>query len=169
MSVKTNLVTSNAGSATSNFYKMAMGLDSDDSSNSSSGTAETDLYTYTLPANSMNTSGDMLLYQGLFDNNGAAATTRTLRIYFAGGSPFNFTFTPTGSEFLMVDVTMTRVSSTSCRIYARTIPNESAVQVNYAQVACDFTTNIQFKMTGQSSNGADYIRTFHNYIYLLPM
>lgn len=78
-------------------------------------TAETDLYSYTSPANLLDLNGNKLMakYGGIFVNS---TSTKQLKVYFAGTAIFDSTaLTTTATSYWNLDVMIIRVSSTVIR------------------------------------------------------
>lgn len=120
-----------------------------------SGTSETDLYTYTTPANTLATNGEQIQseYGGVFVSSGTA--TRQVRIYFGGTAIFDSgALTLSLSSAWTVYVTIVRVSSTVIR-YAVSFTTQGAALSAYTSVG-ELTgltlsnTNI-LKITGQAA------------------
>ncbi len=123
-------------------------------------TVETDLYTYTTKAATLNTDGENLKSHYIVNLTNTSATA-TLKVYFAGTSIANtgaLTVNSTGA--VNVDVLIVRTASTTARAFVRIeAPNTSTALYTNETDLTGLTlsgTNI-VKITGQSSVGSSDI------------
>jgi len=120
---------------------------------STSGTGETDLYSYTVPANVLATNGDML--EAYFDVN-LSNTTGALKIYFAGSllSTSNYAST-TGIIYIRANII--RVSSTVARCVIVFNGGSEYIEITSKDWAA---TNI-LKITGTASSSTFIAKMGH--------
>ena len=116
-----------------------------------SGTTETDLYTYTLPANSLTTNGDGILIT--FCTQAPDSTVNnTLRFYFNAVQQFTDTI-DTGEAIITHKLEILRISTTEVKITTHQV---YASGTNFTQIqtvnSLDFTNTIPIKFTGQCPN-----------------
>jgi hypothetical protein len=147
---------------------MLRGLVSNTTSNSTSGTGEDDLTSFTIPAGTLPANGDYILFHaGGSMTDGGVGNTNTIRARIAGNQLFSVTYGENTSGDWALEVKVIRLSDTSVRCvstYARTHTNfddsgtaESTAQVNDVSVSSlSGSTNI-FKVTGEVTNAADSI------------
>lgn len=122
---------------------------------SNSGTGETDLHIYTIPASHFNVNNRAirLTAWGVFTAN---ANTKTIRVRFGGGTAIvvnAVTAAPNGSRW-RVTVTVMRTSSGNQELFWESMVALLHEAVNrQAQTETD-TNAITFKVTGQSGTGS---------------
>lgn len=119
-------------------------------------TVETDLYSYTSPANLFDTNGQKLeaKYAGIFANN---AATKQLKAYFAGTAIFDSgALTITGSSSWELEILIIRVSSTvvRCTVKLNTSGASLSAYATYTELTSLTLsgTNI-LKITGTAGGG----------------
>lgn len=114
-------------------------------------TTETDLYSYTVPANVLNADGEKLIaqYAGYFD---AGTTNGRLRIYFAGTQIFDSTaITYAAITSWNIGVTVMRDSSSSveCIVVAQNSAGAAIPVTTYTQITgVTFSNTNILKLTG---------------------
>lgn len=127
-----------------------------------SGTSESDLYSYTTPTNTLGTDGEFLEYnvEGIFNPNEVAdGATMTVKAYWAGTEVLEATTTTATAATYIIRVRVTRTSSTNARVTAYIL----APAVSFTAVGSDRiprTTNITttfsntniIKVTGQTTD-----------------
>ncbi len=120
---------------------------------STSGTGETDLYSYTIPANVLGYNGDKLLFEVYLDCT-SIPTLSTIKVYFAGTSNTLVNLvTLDGVD--KVNISIIRVSSSVCRIAIEDTLSSSLYGVVYAELTSkDWTTTNVLKITGQCATNS---------------
>lgn len=144
-----NIITSGTVTATNLSYQLKDFYT--DASNS--GSSETDLYVYSVPANRLANNGDKIsfTYSGRTASN---ANTKQLLINFGSngfGLPNN---TANGKDFTLTG-TIIRTSSSECRIYfTQNISGESSQSASTTFSTMNFTiaNNLKFSATGTASS-----------------
>lgn len=120
------------------------------------GTSETDLYTYTLPANKLNSNGQTMHFEmsGLFND---ATSTVAIQFYFAGTSFANtgaLTISSTGIWSARGYIVRTNTTTATAWV---TITNQFTTDKSYTFLGdltgLDFTSTNVFKVTGQAGGG----------------
>lgn len=129
-----------------------------------SGTSESDLYSYTTPASTLGADGEWLEYEvsGLFDpaSSGAGAT-KTLKFYWAGTEIFNETSTSGNVTPFTATIRILRVSSTQARAFV--IVHSSGIVLGnlgnpvFTTVTTTFTNTNIIKVTGTTTNASDEV------------
>lgn len=155
----TDLISTNMQDAiveSSNKFKL---LESFYNDLSTSGITETDLYSYTIPANTLNSDGDLIKseFYGTFTSD----TGQSLKLYFAGSNIFTHTL-PLLQETVVrnwsVNSKIIRVSDTSVKavvtvqIYGNDGFQNTEIQYNYL-ISKDLSIDNIFKLTGISLSG----------------
>lgn len=119
---------------------------------SNTSTTETDLYTFTVPAQTLEINGDKLtaIYGGLYI---ASANQKTIKAYFAGTSILDTTaLAITGNETWQINIFLIKTGSSTARVIAR-ITSTSTLLTGLNQetdlTSQDFTTTNIIKITGQ--------------------
>lgn len=130
----------------------------------STGTTETDLYTYTTPANTLSIDGQFLEYEisGVLDptsNNGGIS--KTLRFYWAGTVIHTQVSTLTNFSLYTAIMKVVRVSSSNVRVFitlTHGAPGSGTAQT-VLNMSNDFATTFSgtniIKITGQSANASE--------------
>jgi hypothetical protein len=120
------------------------------------GTSESDLYTYTIPGNTMNTDGQSVHFEmaGLFND---ATATVALQLYFGGVSFANTGALTIGSTGKWsANGYIIRTSSSDATAWV-TINSQTTTDKSYTFLAdlsgVDFTAGNIFKLTGQAGGG----------------
>ena len=117
---------------------------------STSGTGETDLYTYTLPANKLANNGDKLnIYYALSNT----AISGSNAFYFGGTSLYTSSFVSAISLFVF-EIKIIRVTSSTMRV---SVINhyDNTIYTNYLSVTgLDFTTTNVIKITGTAASNS---------------
>jgi len=138
-------------------------LTSEAVSAATSGIIETDLFSYSLPANTLKTDGDFIVYKGSFNSPGDASAIKTLRAYL--GSVIFPTHSYTNSSELdyVMQLTITRINSTTAVFVVELLDNGASPQIliNTPTVA-DFNTAQTFKITGQTNNASYGISNYQS-------
>lgn len=117
-----------------------------------SGTSETDLYLYTIPANTLTNNGDELTikYAYLISTTGTSMLTL---IYINGSAQHAFDVSGSAPKPFYITIQATRISSTQLQTIA-TLQQTSTTAVSIQTVSTlDFTTTIAFKITGTCGTG----------------
>lgn len=125
---------------------------------SNSGTAETDLMTYSLPASTMGTDNDYLDVEAWGEFT-AAASNKTVKMYFGSTVIFNTTALAFGSGAWRLKATIVRGSSSS-QATITVFSGDTALVTTTAQVGAPGETMsgaITIKCTGQSSAASDEV------------
>lgn len=126
-----------------------------------SGTTETDIFTYTIPAaggiSNLDVNGKKILLTNSGTVVGSATATRQLRAYFGGTLIYDSTALtmPSNSDYF-IEVTVIRVSASVVRCYTRSIaPNNSISDIarcKYTEVTGLTLANAQIiKITGTAA------------------
>lgn len=137
---------------------------------STSGVLETDLFSYTVPANQLNMDGSSLDFNVLFFNTGVTAGSSYIRLYFAGTATPNpikqgsFSTGVFGSNETRIK--LIRTSSTSATLYAISTPHDITNAVVLVDITgLDFTATNILKVTGQCATNSFFAKlgsiTFH--------
>lgn len=125
---------------------------------SNSGVAETDLYSDSIPLNTLLSDGQKLsaIYAGTFANT---ANNKFVKVYFNGSAVFDTGSTAfTALSSWEVRVTIVRTSATTCRVTASFISSHSALRSYSVQVdlaAQNFAQANILKITGAGGASAD--------------
>ena len=125
---------------------------------SNSGTGETDLMTYSLPASTMGTNNDFLDID-VWGEFTAAASNKRVRLYFGSTVIFDTTSLAFGAGAWRIKAKVVRGSSTD-QLTISTFSGNTALVTVTAQVAAPTATMsgaITIKCTGQSSVGSNEI------------
>ena len=112
---------------------------------STSGTGATDLYSYTIPANTLSRNGDKIEAKYIVYND---AGTGTAHVNFAGYDFDGTNIVSGGNEII---ITLIRVSSTVCRVHIRI---NALLFAYYERTSQNFTTTNILKLVGQASVGS---------------
>lgn len=133
---------------------------------SNSGTSETDLYTFPIPANTLTTNGEKIIarFSGSFND---ATGTETMKSYFAGTTTSNIggiAGNPAGWDY---EIMLTRSGTTTARVTVNFLSDGIFKPgITTALTGLDFTTTNIFKITGTSSqNVTDAIKADVGTIY----
>lgn len=115
-----------------------------------SGTSETDLYLYTIPANTLTQNGDTIQIKFTCIKTGINAAL-VLQFYIAGGSQMTkYHEIP----WITWDVQIIRISTTQVQVVYQATPEAGQDSVEIQTTAgLDFTTTIAIKFTGQAATG----------------
>lgn len=125
---------------------------------SNSGTGETNLMTYSLPANTLGTDNDYLELEAWGEFT-AAVSNKTVKMYFGGTVIFNTTALAFGAGAWRIKATVVRGSSTTQVTIAAFSGNTTLVTTT-AQVASPgetLSSAVTIKCTGQSSAASDEV------------
>ena len=125
--------------------------------NQTSGTSETDIYTFTLPANSLNTIGDSLLIEYLAITN-TGSNSHITRFYFDTVQQLAYDYTV--ENYLKWLLKITRNTNTSVLIDIIPIQQGNYQIQTEQQETVDFTNTIPLKITGQCPT-AGYIQAYY--------
>ena len=142
-----------AGLSSGHIAKIGGKIDGAYADNGNSTTTETDLYSYTLPAQALNNNGEGLTAFYSVNILGSATATTTLRVYFAGTAYFDsgaLSLAANGNWQIWVE--LVRTSSSTARISVTLQSPGAALAVYTAEAditGLDFTTTNVFKLTGQ--------------------
>lgn len=128
-----------------------------------SGTGETDLYSYTTPATTLGTDGEWLEYsvEGIFNpNETVAGATMTLRAYWAGTEVIEVTSTSATAYTYVMKIRVVRTSSTNARVTAYVIGGSTSFSgvgsdrnPRVTNITTTFTNTNILKTTGQTTDG----------------
>jgi hypothetical protein len=122
---------------------------------STSSTDETDLYSYTVPANVLASNGDKLTaeYAGTI----TSATVGIIKIYFAGTLIGTSSYADSDDDFFKINIEIIRISSSVARCSALiTVTNDaskgtSVTSTEYVELTSkDWTTTNILKITGEA-------------------
>jgi len=116
------------------------------------GSAETNLSSYTLPANTLVNVGDTLRITAIF-KPAVNVNTRTYRIYF-GGVQIGGVSTGTGSA-MRFEALITRTGANSQEVSCLNI---SGTNATIAATASDLTSPISIQCTGQGVATSDIVQ-----------
>lgn len=148
-------VITRAGLASATFAALGGTLAVFDTDASSTGTGETDLYSYTLPANTLGTDLDYMefWFEGTYGNE--ATHLRTVRLYF-GGTLLTTALTETvsiGGLPWAFRGRITRVNNTTQRMFIyRQSGTSGNVLMAYAEINATLSNSNILKVTGQMAN-----------------
>lgn len=136
------------------FRDMPQTLDAEYTTQGNSGTGETDLYSYTLPANALSADGQTVNFEidGEFNDNTATAQ---IKLYFAGNVTLNtgaVNISTAFSKWRLKGYIIRTSSSTAHVTYELHAPGlATTVFLNYNNLtSLDFTTTNIFKISGQA-------------------
>lgn len=170
-----NAVRVKAGTSTSTYARVGGTLVDFTSDVANGTTVETDIYSYTLPANSLGATGDKL--SGYYSMNivGSGTATRTIRIYFAGTVCFNsgaLSLGTTGNWQAYIE--LVRTSSSTARISVA-LQTAGAATTAYSSetdlTGLSFTGTNILKLTAQAGGvgaASNDITGKHGYVELKP-
>lgn len=123
-----------------------------------SGTGETDLFTYTTPANTLNATDEFLEYdvEGLINvNNVSNSNLMRVRVYWAGTEVAEVVSLSSAAQFFTCKVRVIRTSSSNARVSVA-ILSGAVVLDNTDPIITDVTTTFTntniIKITGESSD-----------------
>jgi hypothetical protein len=120
---------------------------------STSGTGETDLYSYIIPANVLSTNGDKLTFKFTLDTS-SSPTSSYVKVYFAGTSRTSINNLLL-SGIVNFTITIIRVSSSVCRISYEGFYNSGIGVNDYLEMTSkDWTTTNILKVTGQCATNS---------------
>lgn len=131
-------------------------LDAQYTTAGNTGTSETDLFTYTLPANKLSIDGRTANFEidGEFNDN---TITAQLRLYFAGNVTLNTgaVSVSTASKWKLTGYIMRTSSSTAHVAYELQCPGlATTIFLSYSNLtSLDFTTTNVFKISAQAAGG----------------
>lgn len=115
-----------------------------------SGTGETTLYSYTLPANTMNANGDVIEAIYYFTST---STSATMKIYW--GANYIQTATYNITTRYLVKITLTRVSSSVVRYFTESTISANQPILEYGEwTGIDFTTTNAIVIKATAANNA---------------
>lgn len=118
---------------------------------------ETDLATYTMPANTLGVNFDSIEITGLFDIQSNLATAR---VYF-GGTAYLSLGSLTAPDIIFFCIRILRTTSSTAQLlstYYLDRTGQSVARgdvVSYTNIAKDLATNLVIKTTGQGPIGND--------------
>lgn len=117
-------------------------------------TNETDLWTYTLPANTLNADGKAIRITA-WGTTGATANNKTIRLKFGAGTPRTHGPTAANNVGWVITVIVVRTGastqlSTGTGIFSEVSPGTQVV----GSLAEDTATAITIKVTGQNGTAA---------------
>lgn len=130
-----------------------------------SGTGETDLYNYTLPANVLATNGDKLIFNVFFDLQ-SSPTNAYIRFYFAGDSVVWVDNATSPVGYVTATFTVMRISSSECRVYVEGTDAGFSNDQFDLFTSWEWTISNIIKVTGQCSTNA--ITAKYGYIEYKP-
>lgn len=114
-----------------------------------SGTTETDLYTYTLPANALPTNGSGLTIKFVTQNTAGNGDDHRIRFYIDAVQQFTANSNISPDEIIWT-ITLIRISSTQLAMQATTEIGSSGGIYNIQTAgSLDFTDTIPIKFTGK--------------------
>lgn len=150
--------------STSNFAKAGGVIWSETSTDATSGTSETDLYSFTTPTNTLGADGEWLEFtvEGIVDGTGTG--THTLRIYWAGTEVLEAASTISTIGSYQVRVRVLRTSSSNARVTANVIGGGFAFVTTgtnnnptITNVTTTFSNTNIIKATGECTNASSLI------------
>lgn len=118
---------------------------------SNSGTTETDLYSFTIPANTLVTNGEKIIarFSGSFND---ATGTETMKSYFAGTATSNIGGIAGNPANWDYQIMLTRSGTTTARVTVNFLSDGIFKPgITTSLTGLDFTTTNIFKITGTSS------------------
>lgn len=120
-----------------------------------SGSSETDLYSFSLPANAFLQAGNKLELVYSVKLLASGGQTKTLRFWFGGTYHGDFQLTAYNDEEVLVRVTVERnaVNTSSWRGFMQVVTATGSLYQLIASGTHDFTAATTVKLTGQSSGG----------------
>lgn len=151
-------------------YGITLGgnLDVNTTAVSNSGSSETDLITYSLPANALVNNGDVLEVKawGVYASNG---NNKTLKLNFGSQTILNTGAVAANSGSWEIKATIVRLSATTQEISATIISGNSTVADSATRTAGTQTlsSNLTIKCTGQGTSSND-ITEYCQIIKLTP-
>lgn len=118
------------------------------------GGVATNIYSFTILANTLNTDGDTLVLRAwvTFANSG---TTKTLNFYYATGN--SFAWTNAGAQNSFIEIRIVRISSSTLNYFMNMGENNGGNTNRVGMAAgCDFTINetLKFQVTSTNTNDA---------------
>lgn len=113
---------------------------------------ETDLWTYTLPANALNANGKGVRYR-IWGTLGADANNKTLKAYFAGTQVSALTTAGNNVAFV-IDVTVVRTGASAQLAGSTLLVDLLSTRAQNTTPAGDTTTGLIIKFTGQNGTAA---------------
>lgn len=120
-----------------------------------SGTSETDLYSSSIPASTLQTDGDKIVveYQGVYGSN--ATPTKQLKVYFGGTTVFDSTgISPLASAAWHIRCVIQRDSSNSVRVSTRLQAGYTLSFNFYSTLgSLTFSNALTLKVTGTAAGG----------------
>lgn len=120
-----------------------------------SGTGQTDLYSYTVPGNTLSNNGDCLeFYVSIFTAN----TTPSGSVYFSFGGYTGSATMHYGNLAHDIQVQLIRISSTKIRISSRVISSVTLTTYTEPSTTFDFTSSIVFKIGASANSGTTTAR-----------
>jgi lysophospholipase L1-like esterase len=155
--------------STSNFGRVGNVIWNETDINVTSGTGETDLYSYTTPTNTLGADGEWLEYsvEGIFNpGETVAGATMTVRAYWAGTEILEATSNSATASSYVIKVRVIRTSSTNARVTAYILaPGASFTSVGSdriprtTNVTTTFSNTNIIKTTGQTTDGTQGLNT----------
>lgn len=124
-----------------------------------SGTTETDLYLYTIPANTLINDGDLLKITFVAVQN-TPAESHEQRFYFNGTQQFNMD--EELNTYTIIEITILKKASTTALMQFQGYTIDIGKGQPYIQIdaTIDFTIPIPIKFTGQCT-GLAFIQTYY--------
>lgn len=132
---------------------------------STSGTSETDLYTYTIPANTLVNNGDKLIFNVCLQSNASGSTTSHIKFYI-GGTNLGEGGTTLGTTYYShtFKCTIVKTSSTAFKGIIEGVFNGSFSPTPFCQIiggTLTYSSTNIFKITGQCATN-EIIAKFGN-------
>jgi hypothetical protein len=121
-------------------------------------TDETDLWTYSLPANTLSVDGKGLRLT-IWGTTGATANNKTLKVYFGATTVLNQT-TAVNAQRWRLDVTILRTAAATEEVLAGGIAQTSIFAQALTSGSIDLTAAVTIRMTGTNGTAAANDITF---------
>lgn len=137
---------------------------------SNTSTTETDLYSYTLPANSITTTGEKIVFNYTVNtlDPSSSGSTKTIKIYFAGTTIS--TISTTAIRNYIITGYCLRTGSSTARCSCSTIGSQGSPTIDVSDLTGITWSNSNIvKITGQSSFGSTEVTARLGRIEYLPI
>lgn len=144
------------GGGSSNFAKVYASV----ATVTTSGTSETDAYTYTIPANTLAANGDQMKYELVTSNGLPSGVAHTIRFYLNGTGYTNDTEYTNGEVRTIVIVTRTSSTTADIELQMWGPSDTYGVPVIVQATGLDWTISMATKFTMQAPTSSS-ISTYH--------
>ena len=130
-------------------------------------TAETDLQTYSLPANTLGTAGGVRITAA--GTTSGALGARTVRFYFGSATLGTITVTNTGADWAFHAVVVSDAATNAQVILVEDVEGSAFEETDIVRTAAlDTTTAVTIKTTGQTADAGDEITSEILLVELIP-